>query len=70
MMRMCCVCHRIERNGAWEPVSSLSENEQVTHGYCPACYAEAMAEVAELTSVVAARTLTVANWDTLRGQWT
>jgi len=69
MIRMCCVCHQVERDGVWVPVSFLSENELVTHGYCPQCFVGAMAEVEELTGVVAADSLTVSGWSTLRGQW-
>jgi hypothetical protein len=67
MMRMCCVCHKVEREGAWESVACLPENELVTHGYCPECFVEAMAEINELTGALVAGGLTFPGWAAMRG---
>lgn len=45
MIKMCCVCHRIERQGEWHRGRLLAEHEQVTHGYCPDCFVGVMAEI-------------------------
>lgn len=45
MRRMCCVCQRTERDGEWLPVPAQADDEPVTHGYCPECYALVMAEI-------------------------
>lgn len=45
MRRMCCVCQRTEGCGGWQLLPPPAENEAVTHGYCPGCYAQVMAEI-------------------------
>jgi len=69
MMRICCVCQRVERHGVWESVGFLSGDEPVTHGYCPDCFVEVLAEIEELAGAMAVRTLTAPDWPTMRGQW-
>jgi hypothetical protein len=44
MRRVCCVCHKTLSNGSWQHVAAVAD-EPVTHGYCPECFAEAMAEI-------------------------
>lgn len=55
MRRMCCVCHKTYSNGAWRHMP-VAIDEPVTHGYCPECFAEAMAE---MQSVIAGQ----GRWD-------
>jgi len=45
MRRMCCVCQRTESAGRWQLLPPPTESEAVTHGYCPSCYAQVMAEI-------------------------
>ncbi len=45
LIRMCCVCHRVEQEGGWRQVSELSVDAVVSHGYCPDCFAEVMMEI-------------------------
>ena len=45
MRRMCCVCQRTEQGGQWWALPAPTEFETVTHGYCPDCYAQVMAEI-------------------------
>lgn len=45
MKRMCCVCQRTERGGEWWLLPAPAEAETVTHGYCPDCHAQVMAEI-------------------------
>lgn len=45
MIRMCCVCHRVEEAGLWGPGPIEVASERVTHGFCPECYATVMAEL-------------------------
>lgn len=67
MMRVCCVCHKVERDGAWDSVTCFPENELVTHGYCPECFDEAMAEIDGLTGALVAGGLTSPGWAAMRG---
>lgn len=68
MRRICCVCQRIEQEGEWRSVLLLAEDELVTHGYCPECFEEAMAEVAELVGEWAGGALPSSGWSTMQGQ--
>lgn len=45
MRRMCCVCQRTEQGGQWWLLPAPTETETVTHGYCPDCHAQVMAEI-------------------------
>jgi len=45
MIRMCCACRRIEREGEWLLAAVLVPPAQITHGYCPECFVVAMAEI-------------------------
>ncbi len=45
MTRMCCVCRRVEQKGRWHRLIRSNEEELVTHGYCPECFAVTMAEI-------------------------
>jgi hypothetical protein len=45
MTRVCCVCNRVERENGWQGYHVAGTGEFVTHGYCPRCFLEAMAEV-------------------------
>lgn len=45
MTKKCCKCERVEHNGVWEARRIVAERRSVTHGYCPDCYAVAMAEI-------------------------
>lgn len=51
MRRMCCVCQKTQWEGDWR-LLPIASDEPITHGYCPECYAEVMAE---LQMVVARR---------------
>lgn len=67
LTRMCCVCHKIEQEGEWLFASSLSENALLTHGYCPSCFAEAMAEVEDALGSLPMVGMGSSNWSTMRG---
>lgn len=69
MMRVCCVCHKVERDGSWESVACFPGNELVTHGYCPECFDEAMAEIDGVAGALVAGGLTSPGWAAMRGQW-
>ncbi|WP_310600988.1 hypothetical protein [Desulfobulbus sp.] len=68
MIRICCVCHRVERQGTWHAGLFLAEHQRLTHGYCPDCFAEAMAEIEEFCGIAAQRTLGVESRSTVGGQ--
>ncbi len=67
MMRMCCVCNKVEQGGHWQRCPSLPEAEPVTHGYCPECFIEAMVEIEEFIGAQAICTLGAAGWPPLYG---
>ena len=68
MRRVCCVAHTVERAGAWEPVAIFSANELVTHGSCPECFDETMAEMDGVAEALVAGGLTLQGWAAVRGQ--
>ena len=42
----CCMCHRVQIGKHWMPELPGRGREVVySHGYCPACYEEAIEEV-------------------------
>ena len=47
MTKVCCVCQRIQEGATWSMENALPADERVTHGYCPACFAEAMSALDE-----------------------
>jgi len=52
----CCSCRRVHENGAWSSQVDLREFD-ISHGYCPDCYTEALDR---LTSQDAERRATMA----------
>ena len=46
MTKQCCKCGRVEDNGVWKS-SRLAplDGWRVTHGYCPECFDQALAEI-------------------------
>jgi len=62
MTKMCCVCRKVEEEGQWSAGRCLGENEQVTHGYCPECYAVVMTEIEEFIGVKASCPLGASAW--------
>ena len=65
MTRMCCVCSKVEQGGSWRPLHQLSADRQVTHGYCPECYAVTMAEIEEFISEKAVGQFGAVGWSPL-----
>ncbi len=45
MIVQCCVCRKIRQDGGWVEPKKWLDPENVSHGYCPACAAEAFAEI-------------------------
>lgn len=45
MVKICCVCNRVEQAGSWTYNGYYYEDVRTTHGYCPSCFNEAMAEI-------------------------
>jgi hypothetical protein len=48
MKVQCCVCKKVRKGKHWVAVPELQITEHVSHGYCPACAAQAFAEIHEL----------------------
>lgn len=46
MIVQCCVCRRVRENGAWVAPPE-SANDEISHGYCPACSERIFAEIRE-----------------------
>ncbi len=49
MIKVCCVCSKVERNGDWLADTFTLSAEPITHGYCPVCYEDAMKELIRIT---------------------
>ncbi len=47
MVVQCCVCKKIRENDSWVEATFYFDPEEASHGYCPACSAQALAEIAE-----------------------
>ena len=81
MVRMCCVCRRVERQGQWRSLALPVPDAVVTHGYCPECFVEAMAMIETVIAEHgasnsrnrqapgAADALSIAGGATFAGQW-
>jgi hypothetical protein len=67
MTRMCCVCSKVEHEGQWRFRHRPSENERVTHGYCPQCYIKVMEDINRFISDKASRALHAPDWSKLHG---
>lgn len=62
MIRQCCECKRIWINGNWvSPRPRQLEYEEVSHGYCEACFVEQMKIIRSLNKVAAVRSKKVLN---------
>ncbi|WP_319550514.1 hypothetical protein [Desulfogranum marinum] len=47
-IKVCCLCNRVERNGIWRYSNRFVEGAVVSHGYCPQCFQETMAEIEKM----------------------
>jgi hypothetical protein len=48
MVRQCCSCKRVYREGRWEePHSTAHHDSHVTHGYCEKCHEDFLQSVNE-----------------------
>jgi hypothetical protein len=46
MIVQCCVCHKVRNEEkTWVAPSQSFEGQDISHGYCPVCAAEAFAEI-------------------------
>ena len=46
MIVQCCVCNKVrDAQGEWVTPAEKIDREQASHGYCPACAADAFAEI-------------------------
>ena len=45
MIRRCCKCDKVEQGGKWRYLQLVPADTRVTHGYCPECFAETLAEI-------------------------
>ena len=45
MTSICCVCNKIKQQGMWVAGEVSAEQEQLSHGYCPACYAKMLVDI-------------------------
>ncbi len=50
MTRICCVCNKIKYQEQWVAAEVFAEQEQLSHGYCPVCYAEVLADISVFLS--------------------
>lgn len=45
MIRMCCVCRKVENKGNWQDQPEAATEKKVSHVYCPPCYEDLMDEI-------------------------
>ncbi len=44
MIRVCCVCRKVEKKGQW--ITTLSSTlQKVSHVYCPICYEDVLDKI-------------------------
>lgn len=67
MIRMCCVCHKVEDAGEWRELNALTGDKRITHGYCPECFAATMDKIEDFIHSKAYGTLAVAGWSAFNG---
>ncbi|PID72853.1 MAG: hypothetical protein CSB34_00045 [Desulfobulbus propionicus] len=44
MLKICCVCSKIEHEGQWFAGSVHQDAKHCSHGYCPDCLEDIMTE--------------------------
>ena len=44
MQKVCCVCKKTKSRNRWVK-KLISRGKDLTHGYCPQCYRQVMAEI-------------------------
>ena len=47
LIRVCCVCKRVEDHGIWRESDFDDLQYKVTHTYCPTHYGEALIKIRE-----------------------
>jgi len=45
MEKVCCVCSRVKKENSWVKEIKRRASSNLSHGYCPECYHEAMRKV-------------------------
>lgn len=50
MTKVCCICQRIEEEKGWRSEPLIAAGTLLSHGFCPECFAQTMAEVREFFS--------------------
>jgi hypothetical protein len=50
MITICCVCNKIKHQEQWAAGQVVAEQEQLSRGYCPSCYAELLIDISTFTS--------------------
>lgn len=45
MKIQCCVCRKVRGRSGWVDARQAAELEPVSHGYCPACLAQAYKKI-------------------------
>ena len=45
MLTVCCVCNRMEHHNSWNDLQGETVKGDVSHGYCPDCFSNLMAEL-------------------------
>ncbi len=45
MLTVCCVCNRMENHNSWDDLHEKTVTGDVSHGYCPDCFSDLMAEL-------------------------
>lgn len=47
MVKKCCVCRMVKCKDKWDRPKDSFKDEQVSHGYCPSCFVDAMARIVD-----------------------
>lgn len=48
MKVQCCVCNKIREDGQWVAAAPVTQDDAVSHGYCPTCLEQAHREIRSL----------------------
>lgn len=42
LITVCCVCKKVKNGNEWAAFDQISDQKQVSHGYCPLCCTQMM----------------------------
>jgi len=51
MIKKCCVCRKVKEKGRWQKAKYSTDQQKVTHVYCPTCFKKTMSMINRLGGI-------------------